>query len=226
MRIVHVAVGVIVGKDGKIFIAKRPDKVHQGGLWEFPGGKVDEGETIQQAVVRELREELAIDVISSKPLIKIRHDYGDKIVLLDVWKITKFAGEPIGNEGQPVLWVSPKNLHQFEFPAANKPIITAIILPQRWLITGNANSIEEYLQRTESALKAGVRLIQLRIKNPLDSNFAALVNSSAELCKCYSAQLQLNTSLEHFLSLEKSPSHVGLHLNSKNLITLKETPAR
>ena len=224
MRIVHVAVGVIVGDDGKIFIAKRPDKVHQGGLWEFPGGKVDEGETIQQALVRELREELAIEVISSEPLIKIRHDYGDKIVLLDVWKITKFTGEPIGNEGQPVLWVSPKNLHQFEFPAANKPIITAITLPQRWLITGDANSVEEYLQRTESALKAGLRLVQLRVKNPLDANFAKLANLIAELCKSYSAQLQLNTSVEHFASLEEFPLHVGLHLNSKNLIALKERP--
>src|SRR5690606_7572608 len=101
-KLIHVAVGVIVNADGKILIAKRPQTAHQGGLWEFPGGKVDAGETIEQALVRELREELAITVKDSRPLIQIRHHYPDKSVLLDVHKITRFEGNPIGNEGQPV----------------------------------------------------------------------------------------------------------------------------
>lgn len=85
-KLLHVAVGVIVGSDGKILIAKRPQTTHQGGLWEFPGGKVDTGESVQQALARELKEELAIDVITSEPLIQIRHHYPDKSVLLDVYK--------------------------------------------------------------------------------------------------------------------------------------------
>src|SRR6476619_2625198 len=104
-RIVHVAVGVIVNKDGKILIAKRPEQSHQGGLWEFPGGKVEQGESLFAALQRELFEELAIQIISTQPLIKIRHDYGDKIVLLDVHKVTEFIGEAKGNEGQPIQWV-------------------------------------------------------------------------------------------------------------------------
>ena len=87
-RVVHVAVGVIVDKNENILIAKRADTAHQGGLWEFPGGKVEQGENIFAALKRELQEELAIEITATQPLIKIRHDYGDKIVLLDVHKVT------------------------------------------------------------------------------------------------------------------------------------------
>jgi len=129
-KYLHVAVGVIENNLGQILIAKRPESAHQGGLWEFPGGKVDSGENFQQALLRELNEELAIQVENSEPLIQIRHDYSDKSVLLDVHKITRFSGEPKGNEGQPVRWVNPEILSEYAFPAANQPIIQAIRLPR------------------------------------------------------------------------------------------------
>ena len=126
---VHVAVGVICDADQRILIARRADHLHQGGLWEFPGGKVEAGETVQEALVRELQEELAIAVATEgcQPLTEIHHDYGDKAVLLDVWWVREFSGEPQGAEGQPLQWVEPNTLNDYPFPAANRAIIDAIL---------------------------------------------------------------------------------------------------
>jgi 8-oxo-dGTP diphosphatase len=126
MKRVHVAVGVVVDGDRRILVARRPDHVHQGGLWEFPGGKVETGETVEVALVRELAEELAIEVVRCQPLIAVQHDYADKAVLLDVWWVDDFRGEAHGREGQPWQWIAAADLHTLSFPAANQPIIAAI----------------------------------------------------------------------------------------------------
>jgi 8-oxo-dGTP diphosphatase len=227
-NIVHVAVGVIVGRHGAgaeehgaILIAKRPDKTHQGGLWEFPGGKVEGSETLFDALKRELQEELAIDIIATEPLIKISHDYGDKVVLLDVHKVTAFSGQPQGNEGQPIKWVAPSCLHEYEFPAANRPIITAINLPQRLLITGKFTELSDFLARIESALQKGIRMVQLRLQAP--DSIAKHVGSVAEICNRYSAKLILNTSPQVFAELSVY-SNLGLHLNSTQLLSCNARP--
>ncbi len=125
---VHVAVGVIVNSLGDILIARRASDAHQGGLWEFPGGKVEAGEGVREALARELHEELGIliELDSCRSLIEISHDYSDKVVLLDVWRVTQFRGEPEGREGQPLRWVSPQSLSDYAFPAANTAIVEAI----------------------------------------------------------------------------------------------------
>lgn len=220
-RVVHVAVGVILGKDDTILIAKRPDDAHQGGLWEFPGGKVESGETVFDALKRELSEELAIQTLSTEPLIKIRHDYGDKTVLLDVHKVTAFTGEPKGNEGQPILWVAPENLSQYEFPAANRPIIKAINLSNRLLITGNFESDSEFDSRLDNALKRGVRLVQLRVHD--HSKLTHLAPRALDICRNYSANLLINTNPDTFKTRSFS-EHIGLHLNSKNLLNCETRP--
>ncbi|CAA0096264.1 8-oxo-dGTP diphosphatase [Zhongshania aliphaticivorans] len=126
---VHVAVGVIFNSQGQILIARRHNDAHQGGLWEFPGGKVESGETVCEALGRELHEELGITIQSSScaQLIEIRHDYSDKVVLLDVWTVSDFDGEPSGKEGQPLRWVDRKLLSDYAFPAANIAIIDALL---------------------------------------------------------------------------------------------------
>ena len=106
-KLVHVAVGVIVDQHNNILIALRPEDSHQGGLWEFPGGKVEQGEAVETALSRELYEELGLESISCRPLIEIRHDYTDKSVLLDVWWVDQFSGEAEGKEGQPIKWPHP-----------------------------------------------------------------------------------------------------------------------
>ena len=126
MGSVHVAVGVILDDLGRVLISRRAEDAHQGGLWEFPGGKVEAGESLAVALARELREELDIDIAPGEPLLEIHHDYGDKAVLLDVHVIRAFSGQPRGLENQPLVWVHPDNLSDYAFPAANVPIIEAV----------------------------------------------------------------------------------------------------
>ena len=125
MSRVHVAVGVLRNPDGDILISLRHPDSHQGNLWEFPGGKVEAGETVQQALAREFREELGVEIGPSRAFIEIVHDYSDKAVLLDVWLIESFSGEPVGREGQPLAWCSPGALDSYTFPAANAAIVAA-----------------------------------------------------------------------------------------------------
>lgn len=118
----HVAVGVIKHKD-KFFLTKRLADSHQGGKWEFPGGKVEENETVHQALHRELKEEVAIDTLTCTSLMQISHDYGDKKVLLDVFVVDNFTGEAKALEGQQSGWFTLTEFEALNFPAANKAII-------------------------------------------------------------------------------------------------------
>lgn len=122
---VEVAVGVILRGD-KIFLTKRAEHLHQGGKWEFPGGKRESNETMLDALARELKEEVAIDVKSATSLIEIHHDYDDKSVFLDVYTVSDFAGEPNPAEGQKGDWFNKTELESIDFPAANAAIIEAL----------------------------------------------------------------------------------------------------
>ena len=128
LKSVHVAVGVILSADKRVLIALRNEQQHQGGLWEFPGGKVEVGESVPAALARELEEELAIvcDKEAMSPLIEIRHDYPDKKVHLDIWLVEQFTGIPKGNEGQQVRWAAVGELSNFSFPEANQKIVELI----------------------------------------------------------------------------------------------------
>jgi 8-oxo-dGTP diphosphatase len=123
----HIAVGVIFNKQGdKVLITKRPDHVHQGGLWEFPGGKCRDKEDVMTALKRELFEELDLVVDHCEPLIRINHDYPAQQVKLDVWSVVEWHGNVTGKEGQLIEWVALKSLSQRNFPEANSAIINKL----------------------------------------------------------------------------------------------------
>ena len=124
--IVHVVVGVLLNDNQQVLIALRPVQSHQGGLWEFPGGKVEEGESVEYALNREFEEELGISVLACTELTQIRHEYGDKSVLLDVWRIEKYSGTPKGREGQVIEWRALSKLRAEDFPKANERIIRVL----------------------------------------------------------------------------------------------------
>ena len=123
----QVVAAVIHNEQGQICIAKRPAHKHQGGLWEFPGGKQEAGETPQAALKRELDEELGISVIVCEPLLRVNYDYQDKHIHLNVWQVTEFAGSAYGREGQEVTWVSLTDIRHFQFPAANQAILAKLL---------------------------------------------------------------------------------------------------
>ena len=122
MQHVLVAVGIVL-RQGQTFITLRPDDKHQGGKWEFPGGKVEAGETTFAALKRELDEEIGIEVKHSTVFMRIEHDYGDKQVTLDIHIIDDFSNEPYGREQQQGQWVAIDALQSSQFPAANAPIV-------------------------------------------------------------------------------------------------------
>lgn len=122
MKYIDVAVGVIL-RDEQTYVCLRPEDKHQGGKWEFPGGKVEDGELAEAALARELKEEVAIDITEVSPLVTIEHDYGDKCVRLIVFTVTKFKGEPVGAEGQAGRWLAIDVLKADDFPQANQLII-------------------------------------------------------------------------------------------------------
>ncbi|MCX4188411.1 8-oxo-dGTP diphosphatase MutT [Methylophaga sp. OBS4] len=126
MRHIEVAVAVMLNPEQQVLTSWRQPHQHQGGLWEFPGGKREAEESRLDALKREVDEELGVKVEQAEPFILIEHDYGDKRVSLDVWIVSQFSGEPQGREGQPLRWQAIKELEPSEFPAANIAIIEAL----------------------------------------------------------------------------------------------------
>lgn len=221
-NIIHVAVGAVEGADGRILITKRSEDVHQGGLWEFPGGKLEAGETLVGGLRRELEEELGIHVLASEPLIRIHHDYGDRRVLLDVHRISDFRGDPHGREGQPLDWIHPGAMLAEDFPAADRPIINALRLSDNMLITPDLDGDESaFLRRVGIALRSGVRLLQLRLPGVSQALYRRFTLRCRELCAEYSADLVANPPSGDWSAL---PAGVGLHLNSRRLMDLSARP--
>ncbi len=122
----HIVVAVIYNKNNQILIAQRAQGKHQAGKWEFPGGKVEQSESAQQALTRELDEELGIQITSAKALLQIRHHYKKLSVFLDVYTVRDWQGEAYGKEGQGVRWIDQEAMQNYSFPAANKAILQTL----------------------------------------------------------------------------------------------------
>jgi len=116
-------VAAIICKDDKILLAKRSAEKHQGGLWEFPGGKVEKNESNENALIRECLEELDIKILEPQFFDKVDFDYSDKKVSISFYLVLKFSGTPKGNEDQEIAWVNQTALNEKKFPKANKPIV-------------------------------------------------------------------------------------------------------
>lgn len=219
-KLVHVAVGV-VWRDGRVLIARRQPGAHQGGLLEFPGGKVEPGESVREALVRELREETAITVAPDdlQPLIGIRHDYGDKVVLLDVWEVHDSRGEPHGVEGQPVFWMAPGSLTAADFPAANRAIIAAVRLPATLAISGDVGDPETALAMTRAGLTAADKSwVMLRMPSLAPAAYTEVVRK----VRAQNPQLPLLTHDRPELVTDLAPA--GVHLSWRQACRLAGRP--
>jgi 8-oxo-dGTP diphosphatase len=123
---IRVVAGIIYNAEREVLIAKRPLDKHLGGLWEFPGGKLEAKESTLEALRRELKEEVNIELISAKPLTEINVSYPDKQVLLYVWKVEQHQGTAEGLEGQEIRWVNPQDFHNYRFPEVNQQLFKFI----------------------------------------------------------------------------------------------------
>jgi len=123
--------GAVIDARGRVLIAQRPAGRHLAGMWEFPGGKVEPGETRVAALRRELEEEIGIAIEKPRPLLRLRHRYAYGDVLLDVWIVRRYRGEPRSLDGQALRWCSRSSLHTAGLLPADRPIIGALRLPER-----------------------------------------------------------------------------------------------
>ncbi|MCP4043191.1 MAG: Nudix family hydrolase [Gammaproteobacteria bacterium] len=220
-KLIHVAAAAIVDPRGRILLTQRHFHTHQGGLWEFPGGKLEADETAEQALVRELEEELGMTPTSYRPLIRVRHQYGERNVLLDVWRVDRWRGEPHGREGQPLEWMKQEDLGQKPLPPADRPIVTAVRLPDRYLITPDPGSDEAtFLNGLEVALERGIRLIQLRAKALSPDRYRRLAVKAGKQCRAHGAWLLLNAPPE----MVKELGGDGVHLTGPRLMQCRERP--
>ncbi|ADT88036.1 8-oxo-dGTP diphosphatase MutT [Vibrio furnissii] len=128
MKRIHIVAGIIFNQDkSQIFITKRPDNLHKGGFWEFPGGKVEVGESIEQAMARELDEEIGIEVTQQTPFQHLEYDYPEKSLTFDFILVTDFNHQPYGREGQQGEWVNIADLAHYTFPEANVPVLERVL---------------------------------------------------------------------------------------------------
>ena len=218
MAKIDVAIGVIQDKAGRVLIARRRDDVHQGGLWEFPGGKFEAAENDSQALNRELLEELNIKPQSSSPLITCHYNYPDINVQLHVHVVHEFEGAPIGHEGQSLKWVTLDELSDYAFPAANKPILVAIKLGRQYAIIG-AKSAQEVIFELDNIAKQGVSLVQIRVKGLSNLDAEKILQAARIKCNELNLTYLINSQMP-----VKRHAKEGVHLSSSDLMSLRRRP--
>lgn len=225
-HVVRVAVAIILNSFGQVLLSKRHPDVHQGSLWEFPGGKINTGEPVFKALAREIQEELGLGIKHATPVMRIAHQYSDKSVLLDVWRVDKFTGDPVGLEGQPVQWWHVNDLDKLPFPAANEGIKEMMKLPAIYGITpaitvNTPDNADEFFLKLDAALKNGLRLIQVRQPKMNQDELESFTKQVLAACENYDdAKILVNSDPEQVLRMGAD----GVHLSSKQLNQLPEKP--
>jgi 8-oxo-dGTP diphosphatase len=220
-RFIHVAAAVITDVRGRVLLARRTDGRDLAGLWEFPGGKREPGESLQHALVRELQEELGITVQVGAPLISVPQQYPAKRLCLDVRLVTAWQGVPRGMEGQALAWVAPEKLTRYPMPPADRPVVAALLQPDRYLVTPEPGDDDAtWLASLSSALATGIRRVQLRARTidqqPRWRNLAA---AAAAVCRKAGVEALVNGDIA--LARELG---IGVHLRSTQLQGLSERP--
>lgn len=214
MNTIHVAAAAIRNRDGQVLLSRRHPDSHQGSLWEFPGGKLEPGESVEKGLRRELEEELGIQISAHQPLIRVHHEYSDRQVLLDVHLVTAWQGQPQGLENQPLRWVAVADLPDYPMPAADKPIIRALQLPPLYLITHpRVDDPEQFLENLRYRLERGVRLLQYRVFGLEPTQYRQLAQHALELCREHDALMLVN----HDVQLAQQLDAAGVHLNRRQL---------
>ncbi len=203
-----------------MLVTRRHPHAHQGGLWEFPGGKVNPGEPVLAALRRELEEEIGITLLAARPLIAVLHEYDDLDVWLEVWRVEQWSGIPSGREGQPVKWVAAAALDPREFPPADVAIVAAARLPPLYLITPEASDAGGFLEGVEQCLDAGISLLQLRLKTLPAEKHAEMTRRVIALARAYRCTVLLNAEPQLALALGAD----GVHLTAERLHRWQRRP--
>lgn len=220
--ITHAAVAVLQREDGWVLLGKRPEGKPWAGWWEFPGGKIEEGEFPLQALQRELQEELGTQALEAYPWLTRTFDYPEKTVKLHFFRVFRWAPEPHGREGQFLAWQNPSALTVDPMLPANAPILSALQLPSVFAITNLAELGEaDFFRRLGKALQGGIQLIQVREKHLSRQALENFARKVIEMSRPYSARVILNAGFDLAVSLGAD----GVHLSSSQLMTMSSRPA-
>lgn len=220
MTLQRVAVGVLFDSDGNILLAQRPMGKPYPGYWEFPGGKIEPGESAEQALRRELHEELGIEIGALYPWLTRIYAYPSRSVELNFFRMHSWRGELHGRENQQLCWQRPQSPTVKPMLPPNAPILRALALPDMMAISATGADIAAFWPRYRAALERGVRLIQLREKTldvPAWKSFAA---TAVEIAVAYGATVILNGDIE----LARTLRAAGVQLTSGQLATLERRP--
>lgn len=209
-----VAVGIVRDSEGRVLVNQRQPGKPFAGRWEFPGGKIDPGETTAQALARELNEELGIVVRRQRPLISFPYRYDTLTVHLHVYEVLEYKGIPSGREGQAMDWVAPDTLNRVDLLEANTPIVRAVVLPRVCLITdterfGEARTLELLTKHVEARRV----LLIVREKTMARESLKTFVENARDVCRANHSPVCVHADCELDASIEKD----GIHLAARAL---------
>lgn len=218
MKTIKAVVGALYNHKQQILIAKRQSHQFMGGFWELPGGKVESNESEQQAIIRELREELGIVVTDLSIHQTMVYHYTDRIVKLSIYTINQYQHIPKGIEGQEIAWVDVNQLHKHKLLPTMKAFIDSITLPNKYWITPSSNhQTDDWMAKFNEKMTQDIELIQLRSKIELDKSFITELHNK---CQQYNIKLLLNIPNKTFDEVYCD----GWHLTTGEMLTLNKRP--
>lgn len=219
--IVRVAAAILHRGDGKVLLAQRLPGTPYAGFWEFPGGKLEPGESARDALARELDEELGIVVTRAAPWLTQRYDYPHAHVELDFFRVFEWKGDPHGRDGQAIAWQQPAAIDVAPLLPANTTVLRALALPPVYAISMAEDLGEaEFLARARDALDAGLKLIQLREKSFPPQRLRALAQKLLAIGAPYGARVLLNGDADTAREL----GCAGVHLSATRLMAARARP--
>ena len=218
----HVMAGLMIDGEGRVLLAERPLGKHLAGFWEFPGGKLEMGELPIEALARELREELGIELQSAQPLIRVPWTYDDRRLVLDAWRVDRWLATPQSLEGQALQWCLPMAIDPESMTPADRPILHALRLPAIYAVTPTEVAFDQrdvLLKCIREAFRRGVRLLQLHLPLWPVEAVRELARNLLPAAQAKEVQLVLDDDLEGARMLG-----IGVQLSSEQCTLLSERP--
>lgn len=212
---------ILIRADGAALLAKRPQGRVYAGYWEFPGGKVEPGEPVKDALAREIREELGVEIERAYPWITRAFTYPHASVRLHFHRVFAWRGQPHALEHSALAWQRPEAMQVEPLLPANGPVLRGLQLPEEYAITRAGElGIEPFLGRLEARLRGGLKLIQIREKTFARETLEVFARRAVALCHAHGAKLLVNSDAE----LARRIGADGVHLTAEQLRAMAVRP--